>query len=214
MKPIIAFAIALAIASPISAQSVSLEDLQRQIAAELAQSNQYAELLNNPDPAHSLAAMKVMLRSGDPILVDLAMNYGLYSPNPAVRRAALDGYFASEPVLEMEFDASELRFATSLAQILGMLGGSVSADRIGFASVKLGGWDDKNSCYAAQVSEELFLDDGCFLRNSENGVSLFLWRRWWHLELNDQGALSGSGNTRISNVRDVDGLPIRLQIAQ
>lgn len=40
---------------------------------QMSNLNPYQELLNNPDPARSLAAMKVMLESGDEALVRMAL---------------------------------------------------------------------------------------------------------------------------------------------
>ena len=100
----------------VSAQSISIEELQKQIDAELSASNQCADLLNNPDPAQSLAAMKGMLRSGDPMLFGLALEYGLYSLNPEVHYLALKGYFDTGPLIEVRFDGAVQRLAISATQ--------------------------------------------------------------------------------------------------
>lgn len=213
MKKILISFILIIVSTAIQAQSISVEDLKAQIDARVGGLNEYQELLNDPDPNRSMAAMELMMASGDETLVNMAKNYGIFSPNPAVREAALNGYFASGPVLEMLFDGSNLDDSTDMTRVLGPINGSVSGTGIGYVSVKLGSYDAKNQCYTANVLSRTFLENGCFLRNSENGVAIFLWETWWRLTLNDEGALKGSGRASY-NGRSINGLPISIQIAQ
>jgi len=216
MRVLLAAAAIVLVSSAVFAQSISVADLRAQIDARVGGLNEYQELLNDPDPARSVAAMEIMMGSGDPALVKMAKDYGIFSPSPAVRKAALDGYFSSGPVLEMRFDASTMDDFGYITRVLGPIDGSVAGNGVGFVSVKLGDWIDNKSCYSAPVYDRLFLEDGCFLRNSENGVSLYLWNVWWFLVLDDEGALVGSGNAFSDNSRygSIGGLPISIQIAQ
>ena len=51
------------------AQSLSVEDLRAMVDKEMNKGNEYAELLNDPDPERAQTAMTLMLNSGDPALV-------------------------------------------------------------------------------------------------------------------------------------------------
>jgi len=195
--------------SAVFAQSISVEDLRAQIDARVGGLNEYQELLNDPDPARSMAAMEIMMASGDAALVKMAKDVGIFSPNSAVRKAALDGYFASGPVLELQFDATDASRQDSMGSDMKWYSGSVSSELIGFAQVQIGDLDTGKQCFGAVGFNDNVLDAGCFLRNSENGVSLYLWAKWWNLVLNDQGALVGSGGALYTM-----NLPISIQIAQ
>ncbi|NOR63727.1 MAG: hypothetical protein GQ535_14695 [Rhodobacteraceae bacterium] len=209
MKTILASAIIALISSTAFAQSVSVADLRAQIDARVGGLNEYQELLNDPDPARSMAAMEIMMASGDPALVKMAKDYGIFSPNAAVRKAALDGYFASGPVLEMQFDLKDLRDANYFAmRAIEPYSGTVTTENTAFVQISVGDWVEKDQCFTVNGWEN-GLDEGCFLRNSENGTSLYFFGRWWFLTLNDQGELTGSG----SGPRN-SGIPISIQVAQ
>ena len=202
MKNALTLLAALAIADTASAQSISIEDLQSQIAAELAQSNQYGELLNNPDPAQSLVAMKVMLRSGDPILIDLALDYGLYSPNPEVQYLALKGYFDSGPVIQVRFDGTGADAADFQATMKGRYQSAVAPDNSGIWTVRVGAFNEENSCYMLRTSTSI-----CLILHTDNGTMIYTNSKWSQLALSDEAMLVGSVDIdRVGNV------PVRIPI--
>ena len=51
--------------------------------------------------------MKVMMGSGDPELISIALDYGLYSPDLAVRGAAVKGLLDSKPRLDVFLTMTE-----------------------------------------------------------------------------------------------------------
>jgi len=173
--------------SPLYAQSLSAADILKQVDEKVSGLNDYQALLNDPDPARSMAAMEIMINSGDTILERMALEYGIYSPNPSVQRAALDAYFASKPTLDVYFDAgssnSDWRFYKPLTQA----GGSILQDGTGYMPSGVGAFDPDQNCYLKAGQEQ------CRARVTDNGVSVHFWNNWYNLKLNDQGELSGAG---------------------
>lgn len=177
----------LMMVSGASAQSLSVDQLKAKIDARTNSLNQYQSLLNDPDPARAVAAMQIMMGSGDPELFRIARDFGIYSPNSTVQQVALDSFFRAKPVLVLVLDASKLdkqdigRFDQ---QIVGG-GGTVTPDHVGTLTVKVGPYDDDQSCFVGNNSKD------CFIRMSNNIVSMSVYRAWATLTLNKQGALEG-----------------------
>lgn len=171
---------------PVGAQSLSAADIKAKVEAKVGGLNEYQVLLNDPDPVRSIAAMEVMLESGDSALVRMALDYGLFSPNPQVRYIALKAFFDSSPTLRMTMDGSKVEdqryFTTSVSE----LDGTVGSGLIGFASMKVGKYDPERSCYQHETRNV------CFVRLSETEVSISPWNNdWFKATLNDQGQLIG-----------------------
>lgn len=183
---LVIFAFAASSAS-LQAQSMTAAEILAEVDKKVSGQNEYHALLNDPDPARSLAAMEIMMGSGDTALERLALEYGLYSPNPVVQRTAIDAYFASQPTLNVYFDAgnsnSDWRFYKTLTQG----GGSILQDGTGFLTVDVGAYDNEQQCYMQKTGEK------CRARVTDAGVSFLFWDNWFITKLNDQGELVGAG---------------------
>lgn len=170
------------------AQSLSVSDLRAQIDAELNKGNEYAELLNDPDPARAQAAMKLMLESGDAELVKVALEYGLYSPDAAVRAKAVKAFFDSSPTIEMTFDVSKSK---DRSKTDGFFSGNYNSayDESGKAVVirKIIGFDEGSDCYTtAQWNGR----EKCQFRLSRQEIQFSANEGNWHrMRLNDAGVL-------------------------
>ena len=99
-------AAAVTFGGAIHAQSLSPDDIARMLDDQRPVVNPYAALLNDPDPARGIGAMKIMMESGDPELVRLALEHGLLSANPEVQLAALKGYLRTRPRLLVTIDGT------------------------------------------------------------------------------------------------------------
>ncbi len=147
--------------------------------------DEYAALLNDPDPERSLAAMQLMIGLDDPQVRRMALQHGLTSTSPPVRRAALKAYFDGGPVLDIFIDGSSLD-RKSLTSYINQRSGTVNGDGTAFLSYKVGPFDDANGCYDFQSNASY-----CLITLSETSVGIGLWGRWTPLTLNAEGTLTG-----------------------
>jgi hypothetical protein len=189
-------ALVMGIVEGATAQSLTPEQLQAMIDQRVNQQNPYQTLLADPDPERSLAAMQIMLESGDKNLIRLALQFGLLSPNPQVRKTAVEAYIATGPVLTLRLDGANVKDNRYLDMVRAHLGGVVDPDRIGFARLDVGELSEDGSCYLqAEKRNCLFTvnSDGVFLsaigevRSSTIVVNA-------RLIVNDSGQLEGAAS--------------------
>lgn len=171
----------------LSAQSLSVEDILAQVDKKVGAVSEYRDLLADPDPDRSQAAMQIMLGSGDLELQRMALDYGLYSPNPVVQRTALQAFFDSQPVLNMTFDPAGSKAPADFKYTLETSGGSVDAAGKGHVSYKVGEYDKDRSCWPYAGYNK------CLVRLNDASVALLLWDKWWAARLTDGGELEASG---------------------
>lgn len=133
-----------------SAQTLTPEEILAQVESRVAAQNPYATLLNDPDPARSLAAMHVMLESGDPDLIRMATEFGLLSPNSQVSKAAIRGILSSGPNLTVKLDGSQVEDYDYKDFVRGYLGGTVDLSGFGYVNIPVGEWDEANSCFLSR----------------------------------------------------------------
>lgn len=189
MKTRLLFAVSIVYATcaaPVLAQTLSPADILAKVEEKTKVTNGYQDLLNDPDPARSMAAMEVMLNSGDAKLQRMALEYGLYSPNPQVRYFALKSYFDGQPVLHISIDGSKIKNQDYFGDQIRAIDGAIDGRNIGFSSAKVGEVDPAQSCYVWPNTND------CFIRVSETGVAIALWGDWAPLQLDDQGNLVGT----------------------
>jgi hypothetical protein len=147
------------------AQSLTPEQLQAMIDERVNAQNPYRAFLADPDPERSLAAMQIMLESGDPDLVRMALEFGLLSPNPTVRRIAVEAFMASGPVLSLRLDGTEVEDNNYTSFVRGPLAGTLDADGVGFARLDVREISEDGTCYTDDRQRCLFTinSDGVFL---------------------------------------------------
>lgn len=174
--------------APLYAQTMTPAEILAQVEKKVSGNNEYQQLLNDPDPARSMAAMEIMMGSGDPALARMALEYGLYSPNRAVQRAALDAYFGTQPKLNVYFDAGKSNSDWRFRNPITGGGGSIMPDGTGYILTDVGAYDPAQKCYL-KVSES-----SCRVRVTDDAVTILFWNNWHVLNLNDQGELTGAGS--------------------
>ncbi|WP_425037424.1 hypothetical protein [Primorskyibacter sp. S187A] len=193
------------IAGPITAQTPTPEELLAKIDAKLEAANPYQALLNDPDPRRSLAAMEVMLESGDNDLAKMAIEFGLQSPNPQVQDIALRGVLASRPALNLSMDGSKIDTPQFSNSILSWLKGSVDSQNIGSAQLLIGEYDEKQSCYTRRT------DGACLFTLTTDGVILKIDSTLTtQMVLGPDGVLTGEGF--LYNVGEP--VPMRIRLMQ
>jgi hypothetical protein len=189
LRTMLAFGLLIAEFPPAEAQTLSPAEIKAKVDERINGTNEYLKLLNGSDKARNIAAMQIMLTSGDAHLKRIALDYGLYSDDPVVRRAALEGFFSSSPTLEIRIDGSGIEGDTNRERFkngdISQLGGSITADWHGILSMRVGEFDPKSACWLLEGSKQ------CLLRLSEDAVSMYLYRKWHSLKLNAEGVLVG-----------------------
>lgn len=187
IKQFLAGAAFMVISSAALAQSLSVADLQAQIDAELSKGNEYAELLNDPDPARAQKAMELMLASGDDMLVKAALDYGIYSPDKTVRNLAIKAYLDTNPRLEVQFDGKKADRSELVSVMSDLYGLSPNKEGFSTTTMDIEGFDDDANCYFLNRKIKY---SKCFLRfvgetiqyRSSDG-------KWYEMTYLDAGAL-------------------------
>jgi hypothetical protein len=188
------------------AQSLTPEQLQAMIDERLNQQNPYEAILTDPDPERSLAAMEIMIDSGDPELVSMALEFGLLSPNPAVRRIAVERYFDTQPVLAAKFDGSQASSERSFRTVVEAFNGTLDQNNIGYAQIGVGPRSDDGLCFLEPGRDTCRItinSTGVFLTAYTGNSSPWLTAR---LTLNDSGQFVALANN-FDNT-----LPVTIQI--
>lgn len=182
--------VSLLVAGNVSAQTTpTAEELLQQIEERVAAQNPYQALLNDPDPQRSLAAMEVMLESGDDKLSQMAIEFGLQSPNLQVQDIALRGVLSGKPALTMRLDGTQIESAGFQGSIQQWLSGNVNNEKIGFAPIQVGDWVEETNCYAVPNTSTCLITmsaDGAHLKIGNTTVAV-------QLQLGQDGVLSGEG---------------------
>ncbi|MDF2142930.1 hypothetical protein [Paenirhodobacter sp. CAU 1674] len=170
------------------AQSLSLADLQKQIDAEVNKGSEYVVLLNDPDPKRAQAAMKVMLGSGDPDLISIALDHGLYSADSAVRGLALKGLLDTKPRLDVFVTMTDPD--DDLRNSIGKMFSTVpNPEGVATVPILVTGYDAKLDCYTAEFS--MANENKCFIQVRPEAIRARLGYAWTELRLNDDGGLVG-----------------------
>ena len=170
------------------AQSLSPEDISKLVDKQMSDLNPYQALLNDPDPQRSQAAMKIMLESGDRSLQNMALEFGLLSPNPTVKRAAFEGYLATGPILSLKFDGSAVKDGDYKNIITGNYNGTLD-NGIGYWRVPVGKYLAEQKCYSSSVDE-----NECFITVNSDGVFVTPQRFNGRAVVSETGTLEGSGS--------------------
>jgi hypothetical protein len=168
-----------------TAQSLSAADIAALVDERMGGVDEYAALLDDPDPDRSLAAMQIMIGLDDPQISRMALQHGLTSTNPAVRRAALKGYFDTQPNLEFYIDGSNFDlpgFTVRMANVKG----SVDANGNGFMTFRVGAFDGGKNCYVYDN-----WPDQCLIQLSESAATITVWRKATSFRLDETGVLIG-----------------------
>lgn len=187
-----------------TAQSQSAEDMKALIDKKVSELDSYQALLNDPDPKRALAAMEIMLLSDDTSIRRMALEYGIYSPDPAVNRAAIDAFLSSGPALQVSLDGSTAKDPKDFASLIGTIGGTTNDKMVGYVNLVVGEFNGEEKCYMSPRNGQ------CLMRVTDEGQSISLFGVWWPLKLGPDGALTGVGDMRKGNTGIMVKVPISL----
>lgn len=170
----------------VCAQATTAADIAAMVDEKMSGIDEYAALLSDPDPERALAAMQIMIGLDDPQISRMALQHGLTSTSPAVRKAALTGFFDGGPNIGIYLDGSKLE-QNDFPIYVTRAGGSVDGNAIGYLTYKVGPYDAENSCYD-YIPNPAY----CLIKVTEDSVSVQLWGKWSSMRLNADGVLEGA----------------------
>lgn len=179
---------ALAYLLPVTAlaQSLTPEQINQMIDKQMNDLDPYQELLNNPDPARSLAAMEIMLESGDESLQRMALEYGLLSPNPTVKRIAFETYLKTRPIFSIRFDGGHVKDSSWPSRMRDW-NGTLDANGIGYWRIPVGDYHEDKRCFG----ESSYRPENCFVTVNSDGVFLTPYGMNARAIVTETGALEG-----------------------
>jgi hypothetical protein len=183
-------ALAILATSPASAQ-VSLDEIESQLEAGASDLDRVDELLAAEDANRRIAAMEMLLKSGNPLFIRRAQQVGLLSSDPDMQLAALKATLDGGGPLRLEVDLSKLEddALTDWTDFLGDYG-TVSVDgTAGVIVFDVAGYSDDLKCHVLTDANNY-----CFAHISGNNVAFVIehWSRTRGVaRLGPDGALSG-----------------------
>jgi hypothetical protein len=181
---------AMVLATQAAAQSLSIDDLRAQIDQKVGAQNEFQALLSDPDPARAMAAMEIMMASGDAALMRMAVETGIFSSNPAVRATALKAFLGAKPTVTAfltlgdAYDTSQRNWVNGQ---IARMNGSVTPEDVAFFSLRVGDYDAEQDCYMNGDPRQ-----GCLFRVTDQVVSLRIFDVWNGLALDEAGELVGA----------------------
>lgn len=84
----------------------SLSEIKEKLGQRASELEEVDQMLANPDKNQRIAAMELLLASGNPVFVNRAKEAGLFSSDPEMRNAALKAIFDSGGPFRIVFDFS------------------------------------------------------------------------------------------------------------
>jgi hypothetical protein len=171
-----------------TAQTMTAAEIREVVDQELASQDEYLSLLGDPDPRRSRAAIRAMMGSGDVDLVRLALDVGLVSDDPVVRRVALEAFFGSSPLLQVMLDGAAVENRSWFNSNIESARGTVDVSGKGFFVSKIGEFDPAQSCWLWSDGKR------CAVALNDSGPVIQMFTGWSTMTLTEDGVLVGQTN--------------------
>ena len=171
---------------------VSLDELDKAVSARDKELEQFSDRLNDPDPEKSLAVMKLLIEKGDADQRRMAIRFGLYSPDLAVRSTVLRAIFNSFPTIVVKMTPVNEEQNKYFHRDLKNLAASYSGDGSVSVTYKITGYDEEAACWFFRYNGR----NTCLLRLTADTVSVYVVDSWSQYTLNTEGVLVGSQNVQ------------------
>lgn len=174
---------------------------------QAATPNPYAELLSDPDPQRAMGAMRIMMESGDPVLIDLAMEHGLLSSDSRVQRFVVERLLDTGPILSVTLDGTgfDERERRGIYRVAAEWGGTIDPDGIGYTRWKIGDYSHENECWVWSDNKRCAVvsrPEGFFIAGYGNGYNFD-----GKLIVMDDGRLAG-----ILNMTHMGATPVSITL--
>lgn len=188
MRSLAAAILLLTLAPPASAQS-SLADIKAKLDGHSSELAEVDAMLADPDKNRRIAAMELLLQSGNPVFIQRAKEAGLFSSDIEMQMAALKAIFDGGGPFTLMMDLTKAKEEQTAARAwLSTHGGTWDeTGTIGTVTFATGDFDPKRKCWILREGRS------CAITLSAITVSL----AGWHdgsgtLKLNAEGALRGT----------------------
>lgn len=178
----------LAAALPAGAQ-MSLSDIKAKLGEKTSELEEVDALLANPDRNQRLAAMELLLQSGNPTFIKRAKEIGLFSSDPEMQVSALRAIFEGGGPFKIEFTLTDDENARNgIIRWLDWAKGNWQTDgKLGSWTFQTDKYDAKDRCWKFKGNKN------CALILSGNTVLLQDWTYGsGSLQLDSEGSLLGS----------------------
>jgi len=173
----------------------SLDDITSQLESQKSELDEVDALLADPDKNRRIAAMELLLKSGNPVFVSRAKEVGLFSSDPEMQAAALKAIFDAGGPFRLVVDYSGVADKDSgIKEWLSRRGNWDDTAKTGVFLFTTQPYDPEKKCWR-------FPDDwSCAIALSGLTVSLPDWSRAEGIfELSSDGTLSGNFRTTSGN---------------
>jgi len=138
-----------AIAGSLNAQGLSLDDLEARASEAPDEMSRLRDILSNPDPDAALRALSIVMAEGSLEQQRIALEVGISSTSPGIRRTALEAYLNTKPAVTFSFDGSAIEggYATNFVTYFKQTG-SVTAERLGQYTYTVGDYLEQQKCWS------------------------------------------------------------------
>ena len=187
----------------------SLADIQAAVAASSSELDQVDAMLADTDPNRRLAALKLLIASGEPLFVKRAKEVGLLSSDPEMQKVAVAATLDQGGPFRLEIDLSQLEEGSSMHKLIQDYDGSIDETaKLGRVTFSTLPYDADRKCWPAADGKV------CAIIPTGAAYSLDEWQYGsGSLELQPDGALTGTFNFNRGGFERV-GAPARIPLAE
>ncbi|WP_147126463.1 hypothetical protein [Shimia ponticola] len=175
-------------AGTLYAEGLSLDDLEARASKAPDEMSRLRDILSNPDPDAALRALSIVMEEGSLEQQRIALEVGVTSTNPAIRRTAIEAYLNTKPAVTFSFDGSALGTSTfSWFKQYFQRTGSMTAEKIGQYTYSVGDYLEQNKCWSWANWPE-----SCMFTITDENVTFFLRGVPGPAVLHPDGVVKGS----------------------
>jgi hypothetical protein len=210
MKLILAVYIFALLGVQSAAAQKTLAEIQSAVSVAASELEAVDALLNDPDQNKRLAAMQMLVQSGNPTYIKRAKEVGLFSSDAEMRRAAIGAVLDQGGPFRLELDLSQAGDAAKdvrwwIYNHRGSVDDSLMVGQVTFSPMP---YSADTKCWASSDKRQ------CFLIPTGAAYSLDGWHDGsGSLKLMPDGALLGTFSVNISG-RSNKSVPARIPLAE
>lgn len=208
MRSLFASIVAAALLATPAAAQTSLADIKAKLAGKTSELAEVDAMLAAPDKNARIAAMELLLASGNPVFVQRAKEVGLFSSDLEMQAAALKAIFDGGGPFRLLIDITTGKEdQTGIRGWLGNGRGTWDAEgKIGLYTFATQPYDEEAKCWKFLRSSD------CAIVLSGTTISLADWSyASGNATLNSEGVLEGA--FRVTNSSSYIPMPARIPLA-
>lgn len=176
---------------------VTLDELDKTMAAESDTMDAFRARLQDPDPVRARAAMRLLIAKGDAAQRRIAIAHGFESTDPLIRLQAVQAIFNSKPLLLFRWKPENIdkRPSNNYFNAVKNFQGNIEAEYVARVPLQVMGYSDEKECWTRAPRRT------CFARinSGELSIRFFDQQGWAQFVLDVNGRLVG--NPTISGIQ-------------